>query len=1199
MRYVLLIVFCNLWLINLAFAQSLPHIVDKVPTSPNAQGFSNAVLSSSSGFTGKPNIDIPIFQLTHKNIRVPISFSYNAEGVKVNDLASWVGMNWNLNAGGVITRIVKKLPDDQVTSGYFAMGYETQSTNIGVINSFYRGIRDGSIDAEPDLYTISFPGGTGTFYLNEDEEIYLSSLEKMKIEGKPYGGGGFTITTADGLIYEFKKVETSTVAGSGAVSTFTYESAWHLTKVSSPKFPTETVDFTYVQESLTNSFKVILEDRMWTLVAGDTESPFLREHFVSYGTWRLEEISSPLVKIEFIENSTGRLDISSSKALSKIVIKKRADTNSSFINHKVFQLSPTYTTAADNTKRLYLESITEKSGDETDSLPPYSFTYNSGAIPGYTSRAQDHWGFYNGKTGNTSFLKSEIYFSDSFYDMPGAYNLGTIFRNIVGADREPSETHLKMGVLNKITYPTGGTIEFDYEINKHATDEEELYGFVAEDYYSYGGIHVHFRNDWNYLKTTFGEYEVEDEVRMSEAFGGDPLAPFISDTTNFNVNVTQFAQIKSETINSGGAPSGEEPFAKVQRLVSGTWQDVSGLYFSGTQQDSKWHELSSGDYRLITFAKYYQGPVSDYAKLRVFWLHKTTTPIEYEIGPGLRLLSIKEWDGTKTGKIQLRSFDYTDDEGKESGVLYKPALNSYKYYDGSSLNNVYLVQKSQNQYNYLGGPALGYGKVTEFYGENGEMGKKETYYEAYPPVELFLESSNPDSRNYPFPEPNFSTYSFGKVLETMNYKKVDGSYQVISKTENQYEYTLEYTDKKAPGILAGIFEEVTSNYDFKFIIQYDRKTLWSKLKKSVTTEYEDSSTRVSEKTFTYESTPGHLNPLTVEEKLTSGNEAESVITYMSYPLDYAHKASPFTSALVDAHMHNSLIEIFKARKVGSQWRYFEGQVYEYSSSAAHLQPIAIYNWYPQFGNKTYQTTFTASKGSLGSGIALDSRYRKVNEFTYQSGTNRLSEAREVALQGGSYQTINRTHFIYGHSNNLLLAQIQGADNVSETGFTSFENENLGNFTYATAGVQTSIASYAGNRYFGLTSSRSIQKYSLNSSKDYILSFWAKGTNSISITGGGSISPTGVWKYYQIPISNRTNITISSSGADIDEVRIHPKTSLMQTFNYDVLNGLLSENPLNGMPTRYEYDLFGRLKLIRDHKGDVRKVLEYYYQQSIN
>ncbi|MFC2187416.1 hypothetical protein ACFCT7_08865 [Fulvivirgaceae bacterium LMO-SS25] len=1199
MRYALLMVFCNLWLINLAFAQSLPHIVDKVPTSPNAQGFSNAVLSSSSGFTGKPNIDIPIFQLTHKDIRVPISFSYNAEGVKVNDLASWVGMNWNLNAGGVITRIIKKLPDDQVTSGYFSMGYETQSTNVGVINSFYRDIRDGSIDAEPDLYTISFPGGSGTFYLNEDEEIYLSSLEKMKIEGKPYGGGGFTITTADGLIYEFKKVETSTVAGSGSVSTFTYESAWHLTKITSPKFPAEFVEFSYEQEALTNSFKMILEGRMWPLVQEGAETPFVRNHFVSYGTWRLEAITSPLLKVEFIENSTERLDVSSSKALSKIVIKKRADTNSSFINHKVFQLSPIYTTAADNTKRLYLESITEKSGDETDSLPPYSFTYNSGAIPGYESRAQDHWGFYNGKTSNTSFLKSEIYFAEGFYYNIGAYNLGTIFRPIIGADREPSEAHLKMGVLNKITYPTGGTIEFDYEINKHATDEEELYGFVAEDYYAYGGIHVHFRNDWNYLKNTFGDYEVEDEVRMSEAFGVDPQAPFISDTTSFNINVTQFAEIISETINSGGAPISEEPFAKVQRLVSGTWQDVSGLYFSGTQQDSKWHELSSGDYRLITFAKYSQGPVSDYAKLRVLWLHKTTIPIEYRVGPGLRLLSIKEWDGTKTGKIQLRTFDYTDDEGKESGVLYKPALNSYKYYDGSSLNNVYLAQSSQNQYNYLGGPALGYGKVTEFYGENGEMGKKETYYEAYPPVELFLESSNPDSRNYPFPEPNFSPYNFGKILETINYKKVDGNYHAVNKTENQYEYTLEYVDKKAPGILVGIFEESSDNYDFMFIIQYDRKTIWPKLKKSIATEYEGTENRVSEKIFTYESTPGHLNPITMEEKLTSGNESESVLTYMSYPLDYAHKASPFTSALVDAHMHNSLVEIFKARKVGSQWRYFEGQVYEYSSSAAHLQPIAIYNWYPQLGNKTYQTTFTASKGSLGSGIAMDSRYRKVSEFTYNIVTNRLLEAREVALEGVTYETINRTHFIYGHAGNHLLAHAQGADGSYEIGFASFESENLGNFTYPTAGVQESATAFTGKRYFRLTSSRSIQKNNLVSIKDYILSFWAKGSNSISITGEDPVSPTSEWKYYQVAISGRTNITISSSGADIDEVRIHPKTSLMQTFNYDVLNGLLSENPQNGMPTRYEYDLFGRLKLIRDHKGDIRKVLEYYYQESIN
>tara|TARA_R110002049_G_scaffold261637_1_gene437740 strand:- start:68 stop:2344 length:2277 start_codon:yes stop_codon:yes gene_type:complete len=758
-----------------------------------------------------------------------------------------------------------------------------------------------------------------------------------------------------------------------------------------------------------------------------------------------------------------------------------------------------------------------------------------------------------------------------------------------------------MGVLQKITYPTGGTIEFDYEINRHKTDKGQLYGLVVDGFYMLGFVRYDFRNDWDYIENTFGDFQVELQVKRSDAFGGDPLEPFISDTTNFNINVTQlFVQFEPEIVDSGGAPFTEVPFAKVQKLVSGSWQDIGELYFSGTQQDNITMEMSDGDYRIITYAKHSLGPVSDYSRLRVLWLHKTSIPIAYEVGPGLRLKSIKEWDGTKTGKVQLRTFDYKDDEGVESGVLYVPSINSYRFYEGTNINHLYLVQSSQNQYNYFGGSALGYGKITELYGENGELGKKETYYEAYPPGELFMDSSNPNSRDYPFPEPNFSMYNFGKVLETKDFKWTGSEYQLISKNENQYEYTLEFLDEKVTGTLVGIFSSQFSNaLDPLMIIQYDRKTHWPKLKKNIITEYEENGERINEKIFTYEITPGHLNPTSIEERITSGNESESTITYMSYPLDYAHKASPFTSALVNAHMHNSLVETYKARKVGAQLRYISGQVYEYSSAAAHLQPIAIYNWYSPSTNTSYQTTFSPSKSSAGSSIVLDSRYKKVSEFTYLSGTNRLIEAREVALQGGSYQTINRTHFIYGHSNNLLLAQIQGADNVSETGFTSFENENLGNFTYATAGVQTSTASFAGNRYFGLTASRSIQKYNLNTSKDYILSFWAKGTNSISITGGGSISPTGVWKYYQIPISNRTNLTISSSGADIDEVRIHPKTSLMQTFNYDVLNGLLSENPQNGMPTRYEYDLFGRLKLIRDHKGDVRKVLEYYYQQSIN
>src|SRR5580704_2162967 len=56
--------------------------------------------------TGIPNISIPIYTVQAGALKLPISLSYHASGLKVQENASWVGAGWSLNAGGAITRSV-------------------------------------------------------------------------------------------------------------------------------------------------------------------------------------------------------------------------------------------------------------------------------------------------------------------------------------------------------------------------------------------------------------------------------------------------------------------------------------------------------------------------------------------------------------------------------------------------------------------------------------------------------------------------------------------------------------------------------------------------------------------------------------------------------------------------------------------------------------------------------------------------------------------------------------------------------------------------------------------------------------------------------------------------------------------------------------------------------------------------------------
>ena len=78
---------------------------------PDVAAFQKVNFLPVNNYTGRVDISIPIFTIKTGNITVPISLSYNSSGVKVNDRGSSVGLNWSLNEGGVISKIVKGMED--------------------------------------------------------------------------------------------------------------------------------------------------------------------------------------------------------------------------------------------------------------------------------------------------------------------------------------------------------------------------------------------------------------------------------------------------------------------------------------------------------------------------------------------------------------------------------------------------------------------------------------------------------------------------------------------------------------------------------------------------------------------------------------------------------------------------------------------------------------------------------------------------------------------------------------------------------------------------------------------------------------------------------------------------------------------------------------------------------------------------------
>ena len=87
------------------------------PVSPSVSSFKKYIDNPVGYYTGVPVINIPLYTINEPGFSLPINLSYHAGGIKVNEVASNVGLGWSLNAGGVITREIKDIPDDEGGGG--------------------------------------------------------------------------------------------------------------------------------------------------------------------------------------------------------------------------------------------------------------------------------------------------------------------------------------------------------------------------------------------------------------------------------------------------------------------------------------------------------------------------------------------------------------------------------------------------------------------------------------------------------------------------------------------------------------------------------------------------------------------------------------------------------------------------------------------------------------------------------------------------------------------------------------------------------------------------------------------------------------------------------------------------------------------------------------------------------------------------
>lgn len=151
---------------SLSFGQIKDLDIPTTTAGPDSYQFNkiSSVFNNNSG--GGFSYSYPLGQISEGNMTIPISLNYYTNGIKVDELAGYTGTNWNLSYGGVITRTVKGIPDEQASERWHPHIFDYTSDDFyNKITSIARGPAGKQYDSERDLFQFNINDKSGYFYL--------------------------------------------------------------------------------------------------------------------------------------------------------------------------------------------------------------------------------------------------------------------------------------------------------------------------------------------------------------------------------------------------------------------------------------------------------------------------------------------------------------------------------------------------------------------------------------------------------------------------------------------------------------------------------------------------------------------------------------------------------------------------------------------------------------------------------------------------------------------------------------------------------------------------------------------------------------------------------------------------------------------------------------------------------------------------
>ncbi|GEN70603.1 DUF5977 domain-containing protein [Chryseobacterium lathyri] len=510
--------------------------------SPNAAALFRYSETPVSLYTGVPDISIPIYTIKEGDIEVPISISYHAGGIKVNDEASSIGLGWSLNAGGRVSQIMAGGNDFAYRGYYYNSNISVApmaSVSEGCIvnpdlnvtsqtSSFYTtniGISDNGgkvyykTDLQPDLFLINLPGKTYKAYLDRAKTVQ-TDYPKFLIVGQEninfklipssgyvpnQNGNNFNVINEIGTTYFFDGAQEVSTPLTG---TYITGASKYLTKIKD--LSGKEVKFSYLpishSDRLSGCKNTRLDNTMYYTIGYTSKGGITTCNKQTIDESYIEKIEFSNGKIEFAWSD--REDVNNSKKISSIKIYntykliKQFDFNYDYLiaNDNLNTSSIASWLGAPNNKifthRLRLLDVTESITNQK-----HSFEYNSTNLPNKLSFSLDFWGYFNGQNN-----------SDTYIPDPTKYLKGHIF-NITSFDNDATGYSYTDGGLTAGGQPQNDIMTINWATNnKHYLADrraslQSLAGILTSITYPTGG-----KTEFEYEPNTFSNYPLQSLI---------------------------------------------------------------------------------------------------------------------------------------------------------------------------------------------------------------------------------------------------------------------------------------------------------------------------------------------------------------------------------------------------------------------------------------------------------------------------------------------------------------------------------------------------------------------------------------------------------------------------------------------------------------------------------------------------------------